>query len=356
MVERLVYTQEAVGSRPSPPTPIDHCHPTSPIIDVFGAEYAWSDHDNAPPKVEGCQCPSELEGLVNGISSRRQVVILLGLVGLAALVGMGSRPGAIGLGGPVLPAEPIEVLVQTGLYLGVAFDLLLMAGLVYVFWPSEPRQLRRALRLALVLMPIVLLGIVVSLFLAAPHLGPGSIGQPSGPTSAGPGALHQAHSAGITATRSTSAVLPWISLGLTAAVVLIAILAWVMSERRRRLGGQVRGLEPREAMSEAIDEGIETLLSHPDPRQAVIAAYSVMERAFARAGRARRHYETPLEFVGRILSSVPSTGADATKLAGLFELAKFSQHEIDEKMRGIAVSTLSNIRRQLQAPTEGGTR
>ena len=278
---------------------------------------------------------------------------MLGLVGLAALVGIGSRSGAIELGGPVLPPEPFVVLVQTGLYLGVALDLLLMAALVYVFWPSEPHQFRRALRLALLLIPIVLFAIAVGLFAAAPPVGPGSVGQPSGSTSAGPGpgALPQTQSSAFAATRSTNGVLPWISLGLAAAVVLVAILAWVMSERRRRRSAQVLGSEPRETLTEAIEEGIETLLSHPDPRLAVIAAYSVMEKAFARAGSARRLYETPLEFVGRILSSVPSAGADATRLAELFELARFSQHEIDEKMRVVAVRTLSNIRRQLQVPT-----
>jgi hypothetical protein len=276
---------------------------------------------------------------------------VLGLVGLAALVGIGSRPGAIELGGPVLPPEPIVVLVQTGLYLGVALDLLLMAGLVYVFWPSEPHQFRRALRLALLLMPIILFAIAIGLFAAAPPIGPGSVGLPSGSTSAGPGALPQTQPSAFAATRSTNGVLPWISLGLAAAVVLVSILAWVISERRRRLSAQARGSKPRETMSEAIEEGIETLLSHPDPRLAVIAAYSVMEKAFARAGSARRLYETPLEFVGRILSSVPSAGADATKLAELFELAKFSQHEIDEKMRVVAVRTLSNIRHLLQVPT-----
>lgn len=275
---------------------------------------------------------------------------MLGLVGLAAVVGIGSRSGAIELGGPVLPPEPIVVLVQTGLYLGVALDLLLMAGLVYVFWPSEPHQFRRALRLALLLIPIILFAIAVGLFAAPPPVGPGSVGLPSGSTSAGPGALPQTQSSAFAATRSTNGVLPWISLGLAAAVVLVGILAWVMSERRRRLSAQVLGSKPRETMTEAIEEGIETLLSHPDPRLAVIAAYSVMEKAFARAGSARRIYETPLEFVGRILSSVPSAGADATKLAELFELAKFSQHEIDEKMRVVAVRTLSNIRRQLQVP------
>jgi hypothetical protein len=287
----------------------------------------------------------------NRISSRGQVAIVLGLVGLAALVGIGSRSGAIELGGPVLPPEPIVVLVQTGLYLGVALDLLLMAGLVYLFWPSKPHQFRRALRLALLLIPIILFAIAVGLFAAAPPVGPGSVGLPSGSTSAGPGALPQTQSSAFAATRSTHGVLPWISLGLAAAVVLVGILAWVMSERRRRLSSQVLGSKPRETMTAAIEEGIETLLSHPDPRLAVIAAYSVMEKAFARAGSARRIYETPLEFVGRILSSIPSAGADATKLAELFELAKFSQHEIDEKMRVVAVRTLSNIRRQLQVPT-----
>jgi Domain of unknown function (DUF4129) len=286
----------------------------------------------------------------NRISSRGQVAIVLGLVGLAALVGIGSRSGAIELGGPVQPPEPFVVLVQTGLYLGVALDLLLMAALVYVFWPSEPHQLRRALRLALLVIPIILFAIAIGLFAAAPPVGPGSVGQPSGSTSAGPGVLPQTQSPLSTATRSTNGVLPWISLGLAAAVVLVSILAWVMSERRRRLAAQARESRPRETMSEAIEEGIDTLLSHPDPRLAVIAAYSVMEKAFARAGSARRLYETPLEFVGRILSSVPSAGADATKLAELFELAKFSQHEIDEKMRVVAVRTLSNIRRQLQVP------
>jgi Domain of unknown function (DUF4129) len=288
---------------------------------------------------------------VNWISSRGRVAILFGLIALAVLVGIGSRPGGIELGGPVPPLQPFEVLVQTGLYVVIALDLLLIAGLVYVFWPSEPRQLNRAVKLALLMMPILLLVLTIGLFVAAAPFGRGLVGPPSGSTSADPAALPQTNPPLSTVMRSADSVLLWISLGFTAAVVVIGLLAWVISERRRRMPGQVRASERPDTVSEAIEEGIETLLSHPDPRQAVIAAYSVMEKAFARAGRARRHFEAPLEFVGRILSSVPGAGADATKLAELFELAKFSQHEINENMRGVAVSALSNIRRQLQVPT-----
>ena len=284
---------------------------------------------------------------MNWILSRGRVAILFGLIALAVLVGIGSRPGGIEPGGPVPPLEPFEVLVQTGLYVVIALDLLLMAGLVYVF----SRQLNRAVKLALLMMPILLLVLTIGLFVAAAPFGRGLIGQPSISTSAVPATLPQTNPPLSTMTRSADSALPWVSLGFAAAVVVIVVLAWVISERRLRMQGQVRASERPETVSEGIDEGLETLLSNPDPRQAVIAAYSVMEKAFARAGRARRHFEAPLEFVGRILSSVPGAGTDVTKLAELFELAKFSQHEIDENMRAVAVSALSNIRRQLQAPT-----
>jgi hypothetical protein len=190
--------------------------------------------------------------------------------------------------------------------------------------------------------------LIVLVIVVSSHSGFGVQGQPSGPSGSTPvGTSQPAQPLGPSAT--PNGFLQWISLGIAASVVVLALMAWLISQRRSRTPWLGRELVGREKLAAALDESLDALRSHPDPREAVIRAYSAMERALARAGRARRHFEAPLEFVNRVLVSIPGAGSDARTLTDLFELARFSQHQIDARMRDVAVNTLSNIRRQLQA-------
>src|SRR4051794_2872199 len=80
----------------------------------------------------------------------------------------------------------------------------------------------------------------------------------------------------------------WSGLALLVAAVLVAVLVLVFARARR---------EPVEpdgagALADAVAGGIDDLESEPDPRRAVIKAYSRMEQALAAEGLPRRVSET----------------------------------------------------------------
>ena len=287
-----------------------------------------------------------------------------GLAALALLVGVASRPGSNLSGGPVPPSEPLVVFLQTAFWLGVAVEIVLMAGLVYAFWPQgrrtkrepgdfewvfEPPPIHWAIKLVMLLFPFLLMaGVVTAIILFrnanAPLLPSGLL-----PGLPAPSPL-PGQPPSISPRVTTEAVLPWIGSGL-AALIVASVAAWLLAGRRRSAAWAEPKPASREALADVVEEGLDALRSNPDPRQAVIAAYSAMERALEKAGRPRRPFEAPLEFVARILSSIAGAATAARRLTDLFELAKFSEHEIDEEMRGVAVLALSTIRTELQ-PSE----
>ncbi len=61
-------------------------------------------------------------------------------------------------------------------------------------------------------------------------------------------------------------------------------------------------------------------------------------------------HEAPLEYLGRILGIVEGSAHSARRLTRLFERARFSPHEIDQKMKDDAIESLVGLRAQLEAP------
>ena len=84
-----------------------------------------------------------------------------------------------------------------------------------------------------------------------------------------------------------------------------------------------------------------------DPREVVIGAYARMERALRAAGLPRRPSEAPLEYLARSLMRLQVSRPAITRLTALFELARFSDHDIFPEMGSEAVAALSNIRDEL---------
>ena len=132
-------------------------------------------------------------------------------------------------------------------------------------------------------------------------------------------------------------------------VVLIAaaIVAVILIERRRRKRREVRTPAQLEQLSRALDEAIDDLRRDPDPRRAVIAAYARMEQALTVYGLPRKPSEAPYEYLQRVAREFEAEGP-VEALTELFEVAKFSEHSVDETMRGRAIEALTAVRAEVR--------
>jgi type II secretory pathway component PulJ len=123
--------------------------------------------------------------------------------------------------------------------------------------------------------------------------------------------------------------------------------------RGRRPPGALADDETLEAeLSATVETTIDDLRRERDPRRAVIAAYAQMERALARHGLRRSPAEAPLEYLARILRGLEVRESAVQMLTGLFELAKFSPHEIDAAMKDDAIAALVAMRDDLERAEE----
>ncbi|MFL6138858.1 MAG: DUF4129 domain-containing protein [Frankiaceae bacterium] len=145
-------------------------------------------------------------------------------------------------------------------------------------------------------------------------------------------------------------------VGLLAALALtaLAVLAVTWWERRRRdrlgaLGSQAAD-DDAAMLADAIDAAIDDLESERDPRRAVIAAYARMEHALRARGIPRRPWEAPTEYLERVLQELGGQADPVHRLTELFQIAKFSAHEVDEAMRDEAIDALRELRAGLAVP------
>lgn len=96
------------------------------------------------------------------------------------------------------------------------------------------------------------------------------------------------------------------------------------------------------AASAALEQG-------SDPRSAVIACYERLAAILEGAGVARRASDAPFELIERALGDLDVPAASAERLTDLFEVARFSDRDVDESMRDEAVAALGAIRAALEA-------
>ncbi|MET0937981.1 MAG: DUF4129 domain-containing protein, partial [Gaiellaceae bacterium] len=145
-------------------------------------------------------------------------------------------------------------------------------------------------------------------------------------------------------TRSARVVWP-LAAGL-GALIAAAIVVGVLVERRRRRADALTPEQLKE-LGDALDEAIDDLRRDPDPRRAVIAAYARMEQALTLYGFPRRPSEAPYEYLSRVARDLEAEQPVAA-LTELFEVAKFSEHSVDEAMRGRAIDALTAVRAEVR--------
>lgn len=289
---------------------------------------------------------------MSGVSRRDLLLVFGALVGIAVLVGLAVRPGA-GAGAVDLPAEPLIVGVQTVLWLVVAADILLTAAIVDALWQRRglPRTNRpRGWILYLGSLLPTFMAAVLILFIRKQNGGGALSLMPGGGIFGAPRFSATSNAAGATA----STVTPWFGFVL-ALLILVVFLAWLLWPSGKRRETRVRVPQPEAVVNVAVEESLEVLRSIRDPRRAIIAAYSAMERSMSGAGWPRRASEAPVEFVTRVLAAIAGMSADLNRLTELFEVAKFSDHVIDERMREDAIGALSGIRERLHAAAQAAT-
>ena len=79
----------------------------------------------------------------------------------------------------------------------------------------------------------------------------------------------------------------WLPTAVILGLVLTAVIAYFVAERRARLERHPRA-ELAEELAAVLDDALDDLRAEADPRRAVIAAYARLERVLASSGIARR--------------------------------------------------------------------
>jgi hypothetical protein len=114
-------------------------------------------------------------------------------------------------------------------------------------------------------------------------------------------------------------------------VIVLAVFGVALAAFSTVAGMMIRGnrhvrreIAARKALAEILEDTLDDLRAEKDPRKAVIAAYSRMERSLASFGLPRRPFEAPVEYLRRVLEELRSGSAAARRLTHLFERARRS--------------------------------
>jgi uncharacterized protein DUF4129 len=267
----------------------------------------------------------------------RVALLALAAAGLLALVAAGAARGPL-RGGGGRPAFPIDLVASLLALLLVAVVASLVLAVI-VLAPDQrlrtPRSHRRS-----VLVALLPLGLILALWLFGEPLGLLDRLQGDGTT---PSTLPVPEVPERSLPPADPGPMPLLVAGAAVVAMVAIVAAWVLADRRRR--GPPRTAAER--LVELLDDTLDDLEREPDPRSAVIAAWSRMERGLAAAGLPRRPAEAPFEYVGRVLAASPVRPEHVHRLTGLFERAKFSRHTIDQAMREDAVAALRAVRSDL---------
>ncbi|MDZ7677577.1 MAG: DUF4129 domain-containing protein [Acidimicrobiales bacterium] len=140
------------------------------------------------------------------------------------------------------------------------------------------------------------------------------------------------------------------ALGLGAVAVGAVPLIGVLLGRRRDEDEDdtdaVIG-QRRDRLIGLLDSAIDALRGHPDPREAVIAAWARLEDAFVLAGLDRMPSDTPMRYLARALQTVDASGPAVARLTRSFEEAMFSTRPVDRTAQLDAVDALVAVRDEL---------
>ena len=142
---------------------------------------------------------------------------------------------------------------------------------------------------------------------------------------------------------------PWplIAGMLVALALLVALTAW--SRQGRRRPARPPGDLVRLALGESLAAGRAALAGPPgrDPRAAIIACYTAMERGFAAAGSVPAAADTPAEVLARATGAGLVRSGSAVRMAGLFRRARYSSEPMTSADSAAAAAALDQMQADL---------
>ena len=135
----------------------------------------------------------------------------------------------------------------------------------------------------------------------------------------------------------------WLVVGSAAALLLVGPAAVVVRRRRARRERRAVVPDAAERVGSDLRRSLADLGSERDPRLAVQRAYARMEESLGEIELSRAPDETPTEFTARVLRVLGASAAAASDLTGLFEIARFSDHPMDEDDRRRAIASVRRV-------------
>lgn len=264
---------------------------------------------------------------------RRGVGLVLAIVAAIALVALASRGDHAGRGARAvsLPAEIAGTIQAIAI---IVLGLLALAMVALMLWSMVPsgapkleRPARSRWRSAVGIAVAILLAVLIAQ--ARPSDERGAKGGAGGVAGAGAGAGERGDG-------SSPATKPAWALGI-GGVAMLTIAAGAMALHRRR-GDTVVGRSSAIATPGECADAVHDAEQCADPRQAVLLAFAAAEALLSTDLSTRRPPSTSAREWFDALR-IPSLGA----IVGRYEIARFSQHEVTEDDRAVALTALRGL-------------
>jgi hypothetical protein len=273
-------------------------------------------------------------------------LVVVALVGVVAVASTGSTPAGTSDGRP-----PADIILDT--FFSLALLTLIPAAAILVYGLMQRKEIAREIAsgrykragIGTYLVLMAAIGLVFYLRLRNGQFdlrgGAGEAGNLGNQT------VRPAPEGDPPDGRVYEPELAWIPIVVVVVLVVSAVAAYLLASRR---GRQRAAAEEHvaESVADTLDDTLDDLRAERDPRRAVIAAFARLERALAASGLPRRASETAEEYVARVLGRLEVDRAPVRTLTELFERAKFSQHDVDARMKEEAIAALVRVRDELR--------
>jgi Domain of unknown function (DUF4129) len=142
-----------------------------------------------------------------------------------------------------------------------------------------------------------------------------------------------------------SVTTPWpVIAGMLVAIAAVVALALATRTRRTPAPPRTRSAT---ALLDALAAGHDALTGGGDPRQAIIACYTAMERGFAAVGSAPAAADTPAEVLTRATEAGIVRSDSAGALTGIFRRARYSTQPMTDADSNQAATALAQMRAEL---------
>lgn len=132
-----------------------------------------------------------------------------------------------------------------------------------------------------------------------------------------------------------------------AIAILIVLTLTVLARRRRPARTAHTGRRRLALLLDSLAAASEALTAGGEPRTAIIACYTAMERGFAAAGSAPAAADTPAEVLGRATRAGLVRPEPAESLTGLFRRARYSTQLMTTQDATAAATALTQMRADL---------